>query len=164
MSKSRKAINTTPNESIKGRLLMGNGVWREAVDWINLAQDTNRRWNLLNTVIKFRFILKAMHIYIYIFRVRKEVTCVVGKKKLDPSNCPSVVPSSSLWPTSTNHLAPVAAKRCHVVLGNNNSSNRITGEMERGSGKVWRGSIHGPAVAVSVCVTGCCGLSKPTPK
>jgi hypothetical protein len=62
------------------------------------------------------------------------------------------------------HLALVAAERCHVVLGNKNSSNRITEEMEEGSRKVWRGSIHGPAVAVSVHMTGCCSLSERIPK
>jgi hypothetical protein len=74
--------------------------------------------------------------FLGILRAREEVTCGVGKKTLDPSSCPSAVPSSSLGPTSTNHLAPVAVESCHVISGNTNFSNRITGEMEVGSRKV----------------------------
>jgi len=100
----------------------------------------------------------------HLVRARKKVMSVVGKKTLDLSSCPSAVPSSFLGPTSTNPLAPVDAEHCHVVLGNKNSSNRITGEMKGDSGKVWRGSFHGPSVAVSVYTTGCCSLLELAPK
>jgi hypothetical protein len=119
---------------------------------------------LLKTVMRFRFTLEAKHFLLIQLGHGKKSRVWWGKKTLDPSSSPSVVPASSLGPTSTKLLVPVVDERCHMPLGNKRSWNKSTGEMEKGSGKVWRVSIHGLAVVVSVYKTGCCSLSIRTKK